>query len=346
MAHWGGSRVSRYAPDGSVERIVPMPVPNVTSVTFAGAELTTLYITTAREGMTPRAARGRAGGGRALPAGDGDRGPARAGNARLTCIGRHGGGMSNAMKRTIRHARPAVGERRPCPHRAPVSSRLPSRSADLERPVKPHHREVARGQYLLDVAHVAVAAIRIGEDLRNWAQRSSKLRSGAAAVGGEEIRRRTDRTPPSHSLALNASVQRVRRRARPLPTSSAWAGPSASRSGTIEKCEDGWPSERGAHAAVDQQHLAGDVAAVVRAQEEGGSGDVVGLAGAAQQDAAILQVDVLEPVGLVLVAPPSGRSAMRVSMKPGAIALTLMPRLPTSAASARVKLAMPPLAVE
>ena len=30
-----------------------MPVPNVTSVAFAGAELTTLYITTAREGMTP-----------------------------------------------------------------------------------------------------------------------------------------------------------------------------------------------------------------------------------------------------------------------------------------------------
>ena len=53
VAHWGGSRVSRYAPDGSVERTVPMPVPNVTSVTFAGPELATLYVTTAREGMTP-----------------------------------------------------------------------------------------------------------------------------------------------------------------------------------------------------------------------------------------------------------------------------------------------------
>jgi D-xylonolactonase len=52
VAHWGGSRVSRYAPDGSVERVIPVPVPNVTSITFAGAELTTLYITTAREGMT------------------------------------------------------------------------------------------------------------------------------------------------------------------------------------------------------------------------------------------------------------------------------------------------------
>ena len=37
---------------------------------------------------------------------------------------------------------------------------------------------------------------------------------------------------------------------------------------------------------------------------------------------------------------------MRVSMKPGAMALTVIPRLPRSAASARVKLAMPPLAVE
>ncbi|MGD9510882.1 MAG: SMP-30/gluconolactonase/LRE family protein [Geminicoccaceae bacterium] len=52
VAHWGGSRVSRYAPDGGVERVIPLPVPNVTSVAFAGADLTTLYITTAREGMT------------------------------------------------------------------------------------------------------------------------------------------------------------------------------------------------------------------------------------------------------------------------------------------------------
>ena len=52
VAHWGGSRISRYDPDG-VERLVPMPVPNVTSLAFAGPELTTLYITTAREGMSP-----------------------------------------------------------------------------------------------------------------------------------------------------------------------------------------------------------------------------------------------------------------------------------------------------
>jgi sugar lactone lactonase YvrE len=53
VAHWGGSRISRYDPDGDIERLVSMPVPNVTSLAFAGPELTTLYITTAREGMSP-----------------------------------------------------------------------------------------------------------------------------------------------------------------------------------------------------------------------------------------------------------------------------------------------------
>jgi xylono-1,5-lactonase len=52
VAHWGGGRITRYDPEGTVERVVPMPVPNVTSLAFAGPELTTLFVTTAREGMT------------------------------------------------------------------------------------------------------------------------------------------------------------------------------------------------------------------------------------------------------------------------------------------------------
>ena len=52
VAHWGGSRISRYDPDGTVERVVPMLVPNVTSLAFAGPDLTTLFITTAREGLS------------------------------------------------------------------------------------------------------------------------------------------------------------------------------------------------------------------------------------------------------------------------------------------------------
>lgn len=52
LCHFGGSRVTRYSPQGEVLQVIPMPVPNVTSCTFAGPELDTLYITTARLGMS------------------------------------------------------------------------------------------------------------------------------------------------------------------------------------------------------------------------------------------------------------------------------------------------------
>ncbi len=48
LCHFGGARVTRYAPGGQLLQVVAMPVPNVTSCTFAGADLGTLYITTAR----------------------------------------------------------------------------------------------------------------------------------------------------------------------------------------------------------------------------------------------------------------------------------------------------------
>lgn len=51
-AHWGGWRVTRYDPEGRVDRIVDMPVPLVTSMAFGGADLLDLYVTTARLGMT------------------------------------------------------------------------------------------------------------------------------------------------------------------------------------------------------------------------------------------------------------------------------------------------------
>jgi L-arabinonolactonase len=51
-AQWNGRRVVRYTPDGRVDRIVPVPVPNPTCVTFGGAQLDVLYITTARYLMT------------------------------------------------------------------------------------------------------------------------------------------------------------------------------------------------------------------------------------------------------------------------------------------------------
>lgn len=50
-AQWGGARVVRYAPDGSVERVVEMAVAQPTSCAFGGPDLATLYITSAWDGL-------------------------------------------------------------------------------------------------------------------------------------------------------------------------------------------------------------------------------------------------------------------------------------------------------
>lgn len=46
-AQWDASRVVRYAPDGSIDRTLAMPVSRPTSISFGGPDLTTLYITSA-----------------------------------------------------------------------------------------------------------------------------------------------------------------------------------------------------------------------------------------------------------------------------------------------------------
>jgi sugar lactone lactonase YvrE len=46
-ARWGGWKIVRHAPDGSVEREIKLPVELVTSCTFGGAQLDELYITSA-----------------------------------------------------------------------------------------------------------------------------------------------------------------------------------------------------------------------------------------------------------------------------------------------------------
>lgn len=53
VCHWGGSRITRFAPDGSVERILPVPTANVTKCAFGGKDLDILYITTAAIGHDP-----------------------------------------------------------------------------------------------------------------------------------------------------------------------------------------------------------------------------------------------------------------------------------------------------
>ncbi|ODT76436.1 MAG: hypothetical protein ABS76_31255 [Pelagibacterium sp. SCN 64-44] len=52
-ARWGGSCVVRHAPDGSVDRVVELPVSQVTCPAFGGPDLKTLFITTANKNMSP-----------------------------------------------------------------------------------------------------------------------------------------------------------------------------------------------------------------------------------------------------------------------------------------------------
>ena len=50
---YGGSCVVRVAPDGAIDRVIEMPVSNVTTCTFGGPDLTTLYVTSASLGTPP-----------------------------------------------------------------------------------------------------------------------------------------------------------------------------------------------------------------------------------------------------------------------------------------------------
>jgi sugar lactone lactonase YvrE len=47
-ANWDGWSITRYAPDGQVNKMINLPVPRPTSCAFGGPDMTTLYITTAR----------------------------------------------------------------------------------------------------------------------------------------------------------------------------------------------------------------------------------------------------------------------------------------------------------
>jgi sugar lactone lactonase YvrE len=46
-AHYDGWRITRYAPDGRVDRVVRLPVRHVTSLVFGGPDLDTLLVTSA-----------------------------------------------------------------------------------------------------------------------------------------------------------------------------------------------------------------------------------------------------------------------------------------------------------
>jgi len=49
VAHYRGWRVSRFSPDGQLDRAIALPVAQVTSCVFGGPELNTLYVTSATQ---------------------------------------------------------------------------------------------------------------------------------------------------------------------------------------------------------------------------------------------------------------------------------------------------------
>ena len=51
-AQWGGGRVVRYDPNGQIDRIVALPVRQTSSCAFGGPDLTTLYVTSAWDGLS------------------------------------------------------------------------------------------------------------------------------------------------------------------------------------------------------------------------------------------------------------------------------------------------------
>lgn len=55
VAHWDGGRVSRFDPQGRIERAIALPARRTTNVTFAGNALDRMFVTSATVGLEPTA---------------------------------------------------------------------------------------------------------------------------------------------------------------------------------------------------------------------------------------------------------------------------------------------------
>jgi sugar lactone lactonase YvrE len=51
IAHWGGGRVSRFSPDGRLDRSIALPAAQITNCVFAGADLDRMFVTSAAVGV-------------------------------------------------------------------------------------------------------------------------------------------------------------------------------------------------------------------------------------------------------------------------------------------------------
>ena len=52
IAHWGAGRVSRFTPEGKLDRTLDLPASNITNVTFAGEDLSRMFVTSAKDDMS------------------------------------------------------------------------------------------------------------------------------------------------------------------------------------------------------------------------------------------------------------------------------------------------------
>lgn len=51
IAHWGGSRISRFTPEGKLERSIALPASQITNIAFAGERLDRMFVTSAADGL-------------------------------------------------------------------------------------------------------------------------------------------------------------------------------------------------------------------------------------------------------------------------------------------------------
>lgn len=51
VAHWGGGRISRFTPEGKLDRAIPLPARQVTNITFAGPDLDRMFVSSAAIGL-------------------------------------------------------------------------------------------------------------------------------------------------------------------------------------------------------------------------------------------------------------------------------------------------------